>query len=500
VTRARPVARAVALVAAALLALGACSGGDVLSGAATTSTPDAATPTTAAAPSTTSGADANARAGEPGAGDPYFPLLGNGGYDVARYELDLDVHGDAVTADVTIEATATADLDSFDLDFAPFTIDDLRVDGAPAPYRFDLAADEGAGAAGELVVDPDPVLEAGSDFVVEIRYHGVPRSEPNPVLGTLGWQRVGDVTFVSDEPDGAHTWFPANDHPSDKAAFRFRITAPSDVVVVASGVLASKEQHDGTTTWVWDHPEPMATYVAALAIGPLTVVESDGPHGIHIRHAFAPSLAAVATPAFADTAQMITDLEAMFGPYPFDSYGALVVDGNLGYAMENQTLTLFDRTIVDGSFESSKTMVHELAHHWFGNWVSPATWQDTWLNEGFATYAEQLWLEHTIAGYDIDGAMRTMARRPYAAIGDPGPGSMFSGAVYTRGALTLHALRRTMGDAGFFQLLRAWCDRFGGSTASTADLADLASEVAGTDLHPLVEAWVASPVMPRLPG
>jgi aminopeptidase N len=244
----------------------------------------------------------------------------------------------------------------------------------------------------------------------------------------------------------------------------------------------------------------MATYVAALAIGPLTLVESEGPHGIHIRHAFAPSLAAVGEPAFANTAQMIADLESMFGPYPDDSYGALVVDGILGYAMENQTLSLFDRSIVDGSFDSSKTMVHELAHHWFGNWVSPATWQDTWLNEGFATYAEQLWLEHTIAGYDIDGAMREMARRPLGPIGDPGADDLFSAAVYVRGALTVHALRKTMGDAAFFRLLRAWCDRYGGSAASTEDLADLASEVGGTDLHPLVDAWVNNPAMPALPN
>jgi aminopeptidase N len=181
-------------------------------------------------------------------------------------------------------------------------------------------------------------------------------------------------------------------------------------------------------------------------------------------------------------------------------YGALVLDGELGYAMENQTLSLYPRSILDGSDFSRVTVVHELAHHWFGNWVSPATWDETWLNEGFASYAEQLWLERTTPGYDIDGVMAAMARRRYGPIDDPGPGNMFSNAVYDRGALTLHALRRTIGDAAFFELLPAWSDRFGGEAASTDDLADLASEIAGEDLRPFFEAWLSDPVMPPLPG
>jgi aminopeptidase N len=323
---------------------------------------------------------------------------------------------------------------------------------------------------------------------------------PDALLGNLGWQRVGDVTFVSDEPGGAHSWMPVSDHPSDKAAYRISITLPDGTTAVASGVLASKESAEGWTTWVWDNPDPIPSYVVGLAIGPLTLVESEGPHGIHIRHAFPSTLVDKGTEAFASTSQMITDLEAIFGPYPFDSYGALVVDGELGYAMENHTLALFPASIVDGSRNSTLTMVHELSHHWFGNYVSPASWNETWLNEGFASYAEQLWLEHTDPGYDIDGAMRAMALDTYGPIGDAGRSGIFSPAVYQRGALTLHALRRTMGDAGFFQFLRAWTDRHAGANATTGDFADLASDVAGQDLHPLIDQWVNAKVMPELPA
>jgi aminopeptidase N len=244
----------------------------------------------------------------------------------------------------------------------------------------------------------------------------------------------------------------------------------------------------------------MASYTLALAIGPLTLVESDGPHGIHIRHAFPPRLASEASALFAGTAQLITDLEGMFGPYPFDTYGALVVDGELGYAMESQTLSLYPRSILDGSQFSRVTIVHELAHHWFGNWVSPASWKETWLNEGFASYAEDLWQERVDPTFDIDAAMRDVAKRPYGPIGDPGAAGMFSSNVYDRGALTLHALRRTIGDAAFFQLLRAWSDRFGGKSASTEDFVSLAGEVAGRDLHQFFDSWLDDREMPALPA
>ena len=482
------------LASLSLVAVSSCSDGSLLANdpgaepAPSSSRPPATTaePDDAGPPSNEPGG----RAGGVGAGDPYYPTLGNEGYDVERYELDFTVDGADLAAVVTIDAVATADLDSFNLDFTAFTIDDVRVDGVPAPHRLD---------GEELVVDPYALLDAGDSFSVAVTYHGPPLAPVDPVLGRVGWQRSDGVTFTSSEPYGAHLWFPSNDHPSDKAAFRFRLTVPEGITAVASGTLTSRDTAAGRTTWVWDHLDPMPTYATALAIGELELIEGEGPNGIDIRHAFAPSLSAAAAAAFADTGTMITDLEGLFGPYPFDSYGALVLDADLGYAMENQTLALFDRSIVDGSFRASRTKVHELAHHWFGNWVSPATWQDIWLNEGFATYAEELWLERVVAGYDVDAEMRAVARRPFGPIGDPGPDNLFGQSSYWRGALTMHALRRTVGDAAFFQTLRAWVDRFGGDDATTGDFVALASEVAGADVAPLIDAWLNSPQMPELP-
>lgn len=483
-----------ALLAVAVCAAAATScSDDAIPDAAVTTAPDRSRPDATATTDTTEAdrpGTGEGVAGSDGAADPYFPTLGNGGYDVVRYELDLHVDGADLDATVVIEATAEVDLDTFNLDFSGFEIASVHVDGELATHVRD---------GDELVVDPDPVLRAGDTFVVTIDYRGRPEPRPDRVLGRVGWQQAGSVSVVVAEPYGAHLWFPSNDHPSDKAAFRYRITVPEGTTAIANGLLESTTTEDGRTMWVWDHPDPMPTYLASLAVGDLVLSEPQDVNGVVVRHAFAPALAGAASAAFADTPEMITDLEGLFGPYPFDAYGALVVDANLGFALENQTWSLFGQWIVDGSFSSSRTMVHELAHHWFGNWVTPATWQDIWLNEGFATYAEELWLERTIANYDIDAAMRRATRQPLGPIRDPGANGMFAPSVYWRGALTLHALRRTIGDAAFFQLLRAWLDRHGGEVASTSDFVALATEVAGTDVAPLLDAWLDDPVMPPLP-
>src|SRR5690606_11295628 len=130
--------------------------------------------------------------------------------------------------------------------------------------------------------------------------------------------QAGSVSIVAAEPYGAHLWFPSNDHPSDKAAFRVSITVPEGTTAIANGVLVSNTTERGRTTWTWDHPDPMPTYLASIGIGELELVESEAANGVAIRHAFPPRLVDVASAAFADTATMIVDLEGLFGPYPFD--------------------------------------------------------------------------------------------------------------------------------------------------------------------------------------
>jgi aminopeptidase N len=197
---------------------------------------------------------------------------------------------------------------------------------------------------------------------------------------------------------------------------------------------------------------------------------------------------------------MIEVFAERFGPYPFEVYGALVVPEFLGYAIENQSLSMFGiETVTSGSGEA--VIAHELAHQWFGNNVSVAQWDDIWLNEGFATYAEALWRDAIDPAFDVDAEMRRRAAggADLSPPGDPGARGLFSPGVYQRGALTVHALRLTIGDDAFFALTREWNRRFGGASASTADFIALAEELGGRDLDGFFRQWLFDDAMPPLP-
>ena len=184
---------------------------------------------------------------------------------------------------------------------------------------------------------------------------------------------------------------------------------------------------------------------------------------------------------------MITLLDDIYGPYPFEAYGVLVVDEALGFALETQTLTIIGSDIAAEPGRADQILLHELAHQWVGDAVSPATWKDIWLNEGFATYAEWLWLERTGRRSAADSARQYEgAPELDPPPGDPGPDELFSGPVYIRGGMTLQALREQVGDDDFFEILRTWVDEHRDSTASTEDFIALAEEISGDELDDAV--------------
>jgi len=430
--------------------------------------------------------------------DPYFPQLGNRGYDVTHYDLGLryDPSTGAVRGDTKITATSKAPLRRFHLDLVGMRVDAAAVDGVPARVER---------RAGELVVRPRTPIRAGDDFSVRVRYSGAPEARAIAGLGAPnGWIRSDEGVVTLNEPDGARTWFPANDHPTDKASFTIRVDVPSSLSAIANGELRSREEHGGRTTWTWDQPAPMATYLAQLAIGNLAVEDALPAHGVTIRHAFGPGVRDAAAPAAARTAEMLTFLSSWFGRFPFATYGVLAPDDGLsGLAFEAQTFSVFAPDVFSDPRQASAVLAHEMAHQWFGDWVSPASWEETWLNEGFATYAEWLWSDAALGvplHRNVESAHAAATAEPAQGAADPGRDAMFSRAVYERGALTLHALRLTVGDEAFVQILRTYLDRFGGETASTADFVAVASKVAGRDLTRFFASWLGPGEPPPLPG
>ncbi|MEO7572291.1 MAG: M1 family aminopeptidase, partial [Acidimicrobiales bacterium] len=199
------------------------------------------------------------------------------------------------------------------------------------------------------------------------------------------------------------------------------------------------------------------------------------------------------------TAEMVQLLDDLYGPYPFSVYGVLAVDEDLGFALETQTLTIIGSDVARQGRGADILLLHELAHQWVGNSVSPATWKDIWLNEGFASYAEWLYVERTGGLSAAEIARQFEGERSFdLPAGDPGSQELFAGTVYIRGAMALQALRERIGDDAFFTVLRTWVDEHRNSTASTEDLVALAERISGAELDDLFQAWLYAPELPDL--
>lgn len=439
-----------------------------------------------------------------GIGDEYYPLLGNPGYDVQHYDLALrfDPLENFLSAEATITAVATDDLRTFNLDFdtEQMTIDAVRVDGTSAQFA---AAEE------ELTIRPAEAVAGSAEFTVEVDYFGNPQPEPTEALPVdVGWftSADGSEAFVVGEPDAAHSWFPSNDHPLDKATYTFEITAPRELIAAANGTLVSTVSDDeDTATWRWEMDEPMAAYLATVVIGEFEIVRDDAASetaGVTIRHVLPRGTTIADWPGLERQGEMIALLEDRFGPYPFDTYGIAIVDG-FRNALENQTLSIFGRRFTDPQiFE--RVLIHEVAHQWFGDSVSVGLWRDIWLNEGFASYAEWLWIEHdrgrAVVEDNIAAERDFLADDDLRPPGDPLATELFNQSVYRVGAMTLHALRLTVGDRAFFEILRSYHQQFAGGTATTDDFITVAETISGMELRDLFDSWLYGEGIPEFPA
>ncbi|GGN52302.1 metallopeptidase [Streptomyces kronopolitis] len=425
-------------------------------------------------------------AGGGGVGDPLFPALGNGGYQVRHYGLDLDydVRKKRLDATADLTAEATEDLRSFQLDLQGLRVSRVRVDGESADF---------SRKGHKLIVRPPDGLRKGAAFRTTVNYAGSPQELTDPDGTTEGWVKTPDGAFVSGEPAGSMTWFPGNNHPEDKATYDFRITVPQGYTAVANGELSSQQTSGGRTTFRWHSGQPMASYLATATIGKFDVRTSRAPQGLPLYVAVDPAEAKASRGPLAKLPEILTWESGLFGPYPFSSAGAIVDDTPARItweALETQTKPVY------AGAPDTVTVVHEMAHQWFGDSVSPKTWADTWLNEGFATYTEWLWAEHTggkTPQQQFDALYKDDPHNPRWDFppGRPGAAKNVTGpAVYERGAMVLQQLRNAVGDKTFFRILKEWPAKYRYGTADSADFIAFCQARTDVDLKPLFQAWL----------
>ncbi len=412
-------------------------------------------------------------------------MLGNGGYDVQGYVLDLEWDNitNELSGTATVEAIATMDLSAFNLDFYGFEIRELAVNGIVSDFSRD---------GQELTIMPQDAIRAEKPFTVTVGYRGVPEVWPDRVGGvTSGWMAAGGAVAVP--PFSNAGWFPSNDHPRDKALFDLRLTVPKPLDVVSSGTLVETIDNGNTRTFVWR--TGCAVFMPTVAIDDFDMLAFKGPNGLPVDVDFraGDKVASEVAEQAGVLVDILTFFGDRFGPFPFETYHLVLHD-----AMSEVAFSLHTTSVIRREVFADSVLAHELAHQWFGNSISPHSLGDMWLLEGFATYAEALWVEHTtgedilVSYYDL---IRTMGPP-----GKPPLDNVYDHSVYGRGAWTLKALHTKLGDDLFFDLLRAYADRYRHGVASTADFIALAEEVSSEDLGMFFDEWLYGEVMPPVPG
>ncbi|UQX03324.1 M1 family metallopeptidase [Streptomyces sp. RerS4] len=441
-----------------------------------------------------------------GIGDRLFPELGNPGYDVLSYDLSLTYKDnrsplDAVTV---INARSLAPLERINLDFTHGTVASAEVNGETA--RFESVGED-------LVLTPARPITASTPLRITVRH----TSDPRGRASDGGWVVTEDGLAMANQADAAHRVFPCNDHPADKAWFTFRVTTPAGLTAVANGVPGAlpATRAAGATEWTYRTLHPMATELAQVSIGRSTVVHRTGPHGLPLRDVVPAADRQKLEPWLKKTAGHITWMEDRIGRYPFENYGVLIARAKTGFELETQTLSLFEHGLFTGEgypeWYVESVMVHELAHQWFGDSVTPRTWSDLWLNEGHATWYEALYADG-LGTYSLERRMREAYQRSdqWRAAGGPpaapkaaAPGEkigLFRPVVYDGSALILYALRQEIGTEAFDRIERRWVAEHKDGVAGTDDFVRLASREAGRDLKAFLDPWLYGATTPAMPG
>ncbi|MER6347595.1 M1 family metallopeptidase [Streptomyces sp. NPDC001595] len=434
--------------------------------------------------------------GGSGVRDPYFPRAGNGGYDVTHYALALDYTPATrrLTGHAVVTARATRPLSALNLDLDGLTVRSVTVDGTTAAWNH---------AGQELTVRPRDELREDAVFEVAVRYSGTPVTVTDPDGSEEGWLPTADGALALGQPVGSMAWFPGSHHPSDKASYDIAVTVPRGLAAVSNGEPAGERTTGGRTTHTWRTAEPMPSHAATLVIGRYEIRRGRTADGLPVHTAVDPAESAASRPVLARLPEVLAWARDTFGPYPFSSTGAIVTaPGSAGYALETQNRPVFPGT------PDLPLLVHELAHQWYGDSVTPKSWRDMWLSEGFATYAEWLWAEE----HGGDSAQRT-----FEALYDHGedthpdlwafPPARPDGAenisadpVYQRGAMVLHKIRQLLGDSAFRALLRDWAADHRHGNASTEDFTAWVEQRApDKDLSGVWEDWLYGDGRPDRP-
>jgi len=476
-------------------------------------------------------------------GDELFPQIGNGGYDASNYAIDLNYDPAAnlflAGTSTTMTAVATQNLSEFSMDFQDIPVSSVTVNGVAAESFDQVDAEpefaDGATQPMKLVIDPAGLgIIEGSAMNVEVAYEGTPVQIVDADGSLEGWipacypltpPQTCDGAFVVNEPIGAQGWFPSNNFPTDKATFDTSVTVPTDLEAVGIGELVSSSANgDGTETWAWSEDDPTSTYLTTATNGNFDYTKrniTEAPTGRtlpqfeFIDSSATPTEKMTINTNLGRTEAMTNFLSERFGPYPYDSGGAVADKAaGVGYALEVATKSHYAGNFTTGApGVGQSTLVHEISHQWMGNAVTLENWNDIWWQEGMAQWSSWSWNFEDGTSTKSPGEQwsENYASGPASkwdtipTVLNNDPADLFSTfPTYTRGAMTFQGYREIVGGPKFFEFARELQARFAYDNVSSEDVVDLMLEISdftGEDLELLesyFDQWLYQAGKPRV--
>ncbi|HUP01753.1 MAG TPA: M1 family metallopeptidase [Gemmatimonadota bacterium] len=438
------------------------------------------------------------------------------GVEVLHYDLEIEIpeFGPEITGRTAIFYEVTRDgTDSLALDLVGLTVDRVEVDGERVPFDH---------AGGRLLLRLPPVPQ-GSRREATVWYHG----EPQDGL-IVGENRHGErVVFADNWATRARSWFPAVDHPSDKATVEMTVVAASRMEVVGNGYLReSVDLGDGRTRTTWAETAEIPTYTIVFGAAEFAIESAGVVDGIEVTHWTYPADSAAGAAAFARSTEILAFYDSLFGPYPYEKLAHVQSTTRYG-GMENASAIFYGEETIGNALETgagvegeardalTSLVAHETVHQWFGDAVTGSDWHHLWLSEGFATYFAAVFFEfHGGArGRGPAELARRMAAMTEAIfehaaetglpIYAPASGAgdfqhLLNPNNYQKGAWVLHMLRGLVGDVAFFRGMRDYYATLRDGTAWTADFERIMEDASGRDLGWFFAQWVGRPGHPVL--
>jgi aminopeptidase N len=419
-------------------------------------------------------------------------------YDVLLYDINVTIFPDSqkIMANTSIGFVVTINMENnLVFDFTGLQLDSIFLDSDPA---------QGSIQGDLLVLNLETPLMTGDTHFVSIHYQGTPEKGLYFRLNSANDM----VIYSHNEPYDAHFWFPCKDDPSDKAKLIMTIAVPEDLIVLSNGVLIDKTDIGSQyNNYFWQEEYPIATYLISIAAGSYLITTDtftwENVDLLLEYYVYPTDLTRGAT-----VLEMVKDMldfySGYIGEYPFfsDKYSMSEVPFREASAMENQTST----TMGDFVMDREDVIAHELAHQWWGDALTPQSFADIWLNEGFATYFDALFTEYK---YGEEAFQKRMDDFYNFIVSDgslafpiynPPPEYLFGRAVYMKGAWVLNMLRKEVGDQIFNEIIQQYYEEYNYLNVITGLFIDVVESVSGKSFVTFFDQWLNYGGMPLLVG